>query len=389
MDYAEGESPLKTGDDGIVKITRDEKEVFNPKTMASFEGKPLTITHPKEFVGPENWQELTHGIIQNVRRGKDADTKDDLMCDLLVTDGMAIALIKNGLREVSCGYEAEYEQTGEGTGIQTNIIGNHLALVRKGRAGSSYAINDHQGKGLKMKLPDVIKSIFAKAQDEAMKAAADAEKEPEKEPAKDAGAYDELVKICKDLGSKIDAMKPKDAGADPVVAPPAKDADPMEDRMAKLEAAVQALLEKQASAGDSDPEKEKEDAKDADPEDVEDDDFDESNMTGDSASRAEILSPGIKASKDIKKESLEAAYKTKEGKKVIDSITGGKAPTFDSAEKTDMLFITASELMKAIRNKELSGTKSSKVYDFQSSYEQEMTAEKMNEINSKHYKGAN
>ena len=64
---------------------------------------------------------------------------------MLIKESMTIKLVKAGLREVSCGYEAEYEQTGDGEGIQTNIVGNHIALVEQGRAGQSYAINDHKG----------------------------------------------------------------------------------------------------------------------------------------------------------------------------------------------------------------------------------------------------
>ena len=49
------------------------------------------------------------------------------------------------MREVSCGYDADYEQTSPGKGKQSNIIGNHLALVDQGRAGHAYAIQDHKG----------------------------------------------------------------------------------------------------------------------------------------------------------------------------------------------------------------------------------------------------
>lgn len=396
MIYGEGETPLETDDSGQIKINRSEDEVFHPDTMASFEGKPITITHPEKFVGPENWGQLAKGILQNVRRGE-GDQSSDLIADLLITDRMAIALVKNGLREVSCGYEADYIQTEEGKGIQTKIIGNHLALVDRGRAGSAYAINDHKGAST-MKLSDKIKAIFAKAQDEAMKAAdcgmdekPDEKKDEKKTDDAPTKSFDELVKVVKDLSAKFEASmgKQKDAespaqGAQGEVVKndeemPAQKS--MEDRMAAIEAAVTKLLEAQAmSVGDEDKEKgeEKEKAEDEESEE---------GLTGDAmevTSRAEILAPGIKHSKDVKVQALKAAYATKEGKKVIDALTGGKAPTYDSAEKVDTLFIAASELLKVERAKDLSKTKT---HDYQPVLDNgPMTAEKLNEINAKYYK---
>lgn len=416
MLYADGEVPLDADEDGQILIDREEKEVFRPETIASFEGKPVTITHPKEFVGPENWKELAGGIVQNVRRGKD-DQADDLVADLLITDSMAIALIKNGLREVSCGYEAEYIQVEEGKGYQTNIIGNHLALVRKGRAGSAYRINDHKGvSDMKKKktLKEQISSIFGKAQDEAIALVNDAdsdegnEADKDKDKSKDAEGsqgmgYDELVKRFKDLGEKVDKLlgakdvapaKEKAAGKEAEAGDEEEVAPSLEDRLKVLEEAVQKLLEREAKEDevpveDEDEESETDD-EDAEEMEVEDDDLEETGMTGDAASdtvsRAEILSPGIKHTKDIKKQALQAAYKTKDGKKVIESLTGGKAPTFDSVEKVNTLFIAASELMKHTRSNQMSKTKQTRDYEGAGESQKGfMTAERMNEINAKHY----
>ena len=413
MEYGEGETPLETGDSGVVKISRSEDEVFRPETIASFEGKPVTITHPIDFVGPGNWSRLAKGTIQNVRRGV-GDQKDDLIADILITDDMAISLVKNGLREVSCGYEAEYTQVEEGKGNQTNIIGNHLALVDQGRAGSNYAIND--SKGAKMTIREKIKTIFARAQDEAMKAAEDADKEmPAKdedkkdEPAKDAGAYDELVKMVKDLGEKVSAMakpkdeekpaekkeeeKPKDEEKSEEKKDESKDDDQveasMEDRLKAVEAAVQKLLEMKAGDEESeDAEEGEEKAKDEDgEEESEDDDFDESTMVGDTASRAEILAPGIKLTKDVKAKALKAAYETKDGKKVLDALSAG-SPDFKTEEKVNTLFLAASEVLKAQRTSELSKTKQTRDFDGSQGVGF-MTPEKINEINSKHYQSRN
>jgi hypothetical protein len=407
MVYGEGETPLEVDEDGRVLIQREAEEVFRPETIASFEGKAVTITHPTDFVDPNNWSRLAKGILQNVRRGE-GDAIDDLIADLLITDSVAINLVKNGLREVSCGYEAEYTQTGAGRGLQKNIVGNHCALVDQGRAGSSYAINDHKGKA-SMKttlLEKLTKRFGAKVIDEVMaEEKKESKDEKEEKPAKeekeskDAGAYDELKKMVSDLGEKIAAMgKGKDETKPASNSEPAKtdakddgEEASLEDRLKALETAVAKLLESQSEASDEEGEEEgsEEESEDADEEgeESEDDDFEKSTMTGDTASRVEILAPGLKAAaKDAKAKALKAAYATKDGKAVIDQLTGGKAPELKDAARVNVLFIAASELLKVSRTSELASTKQTR--DSGSAGESAkgaMSAEQMNAINAKHY----
>lgn len=133
------------GSADAVVMLRDEDEVFAPEAMASFEGKPLVVEHPDEDVTPDNWRKLAVGHVQNVRRGEGLDA-DLLVADLLVTDAEAIRLIREeGLRELSCGYDAENEAVRPGVGRQTKIVGNHVALVPRGRCGARCRINDRKG----------------------------------------------------------------------------------------------------------------------------------------------------------------------------------------------------------------------------------------------------
>lgn len=141
--YKGDEVPIEPNAEGLVTIKRTEEEVFKPEAIQSFEGKPFTIDHPDEMVTPENWKDLAHGFITNVRRG--AREKFDLLIgDIVITTNKAIELVKGGMREISCGYDADYEQLDKGVGIQKNIIGNHIALVMRGRAGHRCAIGDKQ-----------------------------------------------------------------------------------------------------------------------------------------------------------------------------------------------------------------------------------------------------
>lgn len=418
MEYGPGETPLEVGPDGKVRIIRDAMELFKPEAIASFEGKSVTIQHPEDFVDPDNWRELTHGTLRNVRRGS-GEFATDLIADVLITDAKAIEMVKAGVREVSCGYEAEYFQTGIGRGVQKNIVGNHLALVDQGRAGASYAIRDHKGEKT-MKVADKIKALFGKAQEDAIKLIAEGgDKEGAAKTGDSAGELTEGKAILEALGKLTEAVgKTGDTTTPPTEATPAKveamDAegikkmfDAVMARLDKLEGATTATDEEgekgEETAEDADGEEEEMEASDADGEgdedESEDDDFEESEMTGDAAfsgddrSRAEIIAPGFKlkkGDKNPKGTALKAAYATKDGKRVIDSITGGgeKAPAFDKPMVANVLFKAAAELLKRDRNGALGKTKTR---DFQSTLDDHaegssvMTAEKINEMNAKHY----
>lgn len=140
--YSTDEIPLD-GLNGEVRIDRLPEEVFRPETIASFEGKAVTVEHPNDFVTPDNWQQLAVGTVQNVRRGE--GLQDDLLiADLVITDKAAIKYVNEKLPEVSAGYEAAYEQSDPGRGLQRDIVGNHVALVERGRAGPRCSIQDKE-----------------------------------------------------------------------------------------------------------------------------------------------------------------------------------------------------------------------------------------------------
>lgn len=141
MIYGPNETPIKTNDLGFSIIDRDAETLFNPMTIMSFSGKSVTDNHPYGGVTPLNWRQVTVGSVHNVRRGT-GDDADTLRADLLITDAAAIRAVEQGKREVSAGYDAEYVTTGTGEGRQIRIIGNHIALVAKGRCGPRCVIGD-------------------------------------------------------------------------------------------------------------------------------------------------------------------------------------------------------------------------------------------------------
>ena len=130
---------------GIVTVYREPNEVFDLKTIASFNGKAFTDTHPSVDVTADNWSIYSKGELTDVRRGK-GTMSNFLVADILVRDPIVINEIESGAkREVSAGYECEYIER-DGKIYQTAIRGNHVALVQAGRAGSAVRINDEQAK---------------------------------------------------------------------------------------------------------------------------------------------------------------------------------------------------------------------------------------------------
>lgn len=135
--------PVESDRDGIIRVTRDAEEVFAPIAISSFAGKPVTDDHPPEKVAPVNWKQYSVGVVLNPRRGDGLMFDNQfLYADLLIQDEAAIRAVREGKREVSAGYDAEYEQVEPGYGRQHLIIGNHVALVEKGRCGPRCAIGD-------------------------------------------------------------------------------------------------------------------------------------------------------------------------------------------------------------------------------------------------------
>lgn len=127
---------------GINNVMRDESEVFNEKTIASFEGVPITDNHPSGgLVTSETWNQESKGVVTNVRRGTGEDS-DKLVADLHINDKSLVTMVEGKIKEqVSCGYRCDWIND-NGVIKQTNIRGNHVAIVNRGRAGNEVAIKD-------------------------------------------------------------------------------------------------------------------------------------------------------------------------------------------------------------------------------------------------------
>lgn len=132
-------------DAAIVKVLRDTETVFDPRSAHSFIGKPITDDHPSEAVTSENWRDHARGVVM----GAKWEEGGYLAFDLMLTDAATIAKVEDGKRELSNGYSAELQfgdfTAPDGTKCQAkqvSVVGNHVAIVAKGRAGPTCRISD-------------------------------------------------------------------------------------------------------------------------------------------------------------------------------------------------------------------------------------------------------
>jgi hypothetical protein len=238
-----------------VQVWRPEEQIFNPETIASFEAKPVVIGHAR-FADPDNWREIAVGTTQNVRRGE-GDKSDFLLADLLLTDRKAIEAVESGdLKEVSCGYDADTQETPQGI-EQIGIVGNHVALVVSARC-SGCKIGD--GSMTTSSLKTRLRKLFRDGNEDA-------------------------------FNEEVDKLRVQDDDA-PDAAPAPTPTPTLEERLAKLEATVAALAKglAQKPVGDADTPPVPDDTVDPDDDDELIDDPDAQAIIGD----AEALCPGMK-----------------------------------------------------------------------------------------------
>lgn len=125
---------------------RLDEEVFSPSSLETFASVPFTNEHPAKegrrvMLDAENTSEFARGSVESVRRDG-----DKLAATIMVTDQRTIADLEAGKVQVSVGYDADLEwKAGEHQGerydaIQRGIVANHVALVKRGRAGPESSV---------------------------------------------------------------------------------------------------------------------------------------------------------------------------------------------------------------------------------------------------------
>ena len=134
-----GVQMYSNADGSVRREYRPEEEVSSPESLASFAGKAITLEHPPVLLDSANTKDYQIGF-----SGTEVVYDNGFVRAVMtITDQDAIEKIMKGdAKEVSAGYRVEFDptpgvaSTGENyDGIQRMIDGNHIAVVRRGRAG--------------------------------------------------------------------------------------------------------------------------------------------------------------------------------------------------------------------------------------------------------------
>lgn len=214
---------LYTDADGSVrKEFRPESEVASPESLASFAGKAITMEHPPVLLDSENTKNHSVGF-----------TGTEVVYDngfvravMTITDQEVIDRVMRGdVREVSAGYRVSYDPTPGVTdsgehydGMQKEISGNHVAIVRRGRAGPQVKLHLDRQDGADPSLFPIketqimtAKVVFDGAEFEVSESVALAitkEREDAKMSYEDMKKkYDALVKEAEDMKAKMADME--------------------------------------------------------------------------------------------------------------------------------------------------------------------------------------
>ena len=128
-------------DGSVRRELRLPEHVFAPESLASYRGKPIIVTHSAGVVTNENPPEEVIGTILS----EGIPDGDDVRAEIIIHD--TDAMERSGMKELSLGYNLALDETpGEWNeqpydAVQTEIRINHLALVKKARAGEEARLN--------------------------------------------------------------------------------------------------------------------------------------------------------------------------------------------------------------------------------------------------------
>jgi len=209
-------------DGSVRKEFRPESEVASPESLASFAGKAITMEHPPVLLDSENTKNHSIGF-----------TGTEVVYDngfvravMTITDQEVIDKVMRGdVREVSAGYRVTYDPTPGVTdsgehydGIQKEISGNHVAIVRRGRGGPEVKLHLDRQDGVDPTLFPITetqimtaKVVFDGAEFEVSESVALAitkEREDAKMSYEDMKKkYDALVKEAEDMKAKMADME--------------------------------------------------------------------------------------------------------------------------------------------------------------------------------------
>lgn len=139
QEYAKGELGIFGNPNEMVEVHRLPEYIFDEASLETLDGKPLTLGHPKIKVTIDNYKDFAKGFVQNIRHDE-----HNIYGDIRVTDKKVRDIIENKqMRELSLGYDMVLFQDDNDENVYycKDIIYNHLALVKQGRAGNAMILD--------------------------------------------------------------------------------------------------------------------------------------------------------------------------------------------------------------------------------------------------------
>ncbi|MGP6944184.1 DUF2213 domain-containing protein, partial [Klebsiella pneumoniae] len=248
-----------------------------------------------------------------------------LLADVIVKTPEALQAIDDGDDEVSCGYDADYEQISPGLAKQSAITANHLALVPNGRAGFRCAIGDS--------MPSTTKNWFTRLL-KARKTGDAAEMASLIDNPPDDVTGDNDVSTSMTPGGVVINLAPQNPLPGPALPGTGDEGGEVPDwaqaiiaRLDKLEG----MERQEQSTGDEDPEEK---------------DEEEGKVTGDAAYRADLIQPGIQLPEKAKPTAFKRQVLASADQSLVRSIVGDADISKLKKATVDMAFTAVSELAK-------------------------------------------
>lgn len=134
-----GVFPYMKADGSVEMEAKLPTELLSDSTVQSANNRPITNDHPNGLVTKDNATQLAKGFTADNAHVENGT----LRVDMTIMDGKLIDAINNGKQELSIGFQTDVAPAqGEYQGVkydsvQKNIQINHVAVVKRGRAGHS------------------------------------------------------------------------------------------------------------------------------------------------------------------------------------------------------------------------------------------------------------
>lgn len=173
----------RRADGTVQRELRLPEHVFADKAIRSFHGQPLTLQHPSRNVDASSFKQHAVGVVLDPAKSDDGI---HVRARVRVMDEAAVRAVEAGTKALSNGYETELVPIAGGVFkrddynggaevradfLQTEITGNHTALVDRGRAGPTARLDSAGNEENEMAMTKEEEQALADA-----KAAADAAK---------------------------------------------------------------------------------------------------------------------------------------------------------------------------------------------------------------------